>query len=236
MAVVGVAEAARSLGVSQQRVRAMLADGRLDGSKLGTIWLVELPRQRDPLLRPRRRPMSGPQAWRSLALLSGLDVDADASVKGHLRARLRRVLADESLDDVARAGILRAWFRERADARRYFVPDVPLAELRKDSRVLPSGGSHPDSPVRDPGLFEAYVAVAQLAAVVSDHSMIADASPNVLLRIVSESEGLRWIDQGVLPFAAVVADLAEHDDARSIASAGQLVQGLSRQPDEVNRN
>lgn len=227
MPAVSVSEAARSLGLSEQRVRAMLADGRIEGSKLGDVWLVDLPHQRDPRLRPRRRPMSAGQAWRSLALLSGLELDAAPSVKGHLRARLRRVLADESFDDVARAGVLRAWFRERAAGERYFVPEVPLAQLRRDSRVLPSGASHPDSPVRDASLFEAYVAAEQLAAVVGDHSMVADAAGNVLLRVVSEPEGLRWIGQGRLPFAAVVADLAEHDNARSIAAAGRLVQELS---------
>ena len=227
MAAIGVSDAARALCVSQQRVRAMLASGRLEGSKLGAVWLVEVPRQSDPSLRPRRRPMSPAQAWRSLALLSGLNVDSDPSVKGHLRARLRRVLADDGLDDVARAGILRAWFRERAAVQRYFVPEVPLAHLRKDSRVLPSGASHPDSPVRDATLFEAYVAGEQLAAVAGDHSMIPDAAGNALLRVVSDSEGLRWLETGRLPFAAVVADLAEHDDARSIATAGRLVQELS---------
>lgn len=227
MAAVAVSDAARSLGVSQQRVRAMLADGRLEGKKLGDVWLVEVPDQRDPSLRPRRRPMSPAQAWRGLALLSGFEFDADPSVKGHLRARLRRVLADESLDDVARAGILRAWFRERAAAQRYFVPDVPLAQLRRDSRALPSGASHPDSPVRDVSLFEAYIAAEELAAVIRNHSMIADAAGNVLLRSVSEPEGLIWIGKGTLPAACVAVDLAEHDDARSIAAAGRLVQELS---------
>lgn len=227
MAAVGVSEAALSLEVSPQRIRAMLADGRLEGNKLGDVWLVELPKQRDSRLRPRRRPMSAVQAWRGLALLSGLDIEVGASIKSHLRARLRKVLADESLDDVARAGILRAWFRERAAGQRYFAPEVPLAQLRRDSRVLPSGASHPDSPVRDMRLLEAYVAADQLASVVGDHSMIPDAAGNVLLRVVSDPEGLRWLQQGLLPFAAVVADLAEHDDARSIAAAGRLVQELS---------
>lgn len=227
MAAVGVSEAARSLAVSPQRIRAMLADGRLEGSKLGDVWLVELPRQRDSRLRPRRRPMSAAQAWRSLALLSGLDVQADPSVKGHLRARLRKVLADESLDDIARAGILRAWFKMRAEPERYFVPDVPLAQLRKDARVVPSGASHPDSPVRDVSMFEAYLAADQLAAVVRKHSMIADAAGNVLLRVVSEPEGLYWIGQVILPAACIAVDLAEHDDARSIAAASQMLQESS---------
>lgn len=227
MAVVGVSEAARVLGVSQQRVRAMLADERLEGSKVSDVWLVELPRQRDSRLRPRRRPMSAAQAWRGIALLSGLDVQADPSVKGHLRARLRKVLANESLDDLARAGILRAWFKARAAPERYFVPDVPLAQLRKDSRVLPSGASHPDSPVRDVSLFEAYIPVDQLAAVVREHSMIADVGGNVLLRVVYEPEGLRWIGQGMLPAACIAVDLAEHDDARSIAAASQMIQESS---------
>lgn len=227
MAAVSVSEAARSLAVSPQRVRAMLADGLLEGRKLGDVWLVELPAQRDSRLRPRRRPMSAAQAWRGLALLSGIDIQADPSVKAHLRARLRKALADESPDDIARAGILRAWFKARADPERYFVPDVPLAQLRKDSRVLPSGASHPDSSVRDASLFEAYIAADQLAAVVRKYSMLPDVAGNVLLRVVSEPEGLRWIRQGMLPAACIAVDLAEHDDGRSIAAASQMIQESS---------
>lgn len=225
MSLVGVSEASRSLAVSPQRVRAMLAAGQLSGRKLEGVWLIDLPLQRDARLRPRRRPMSAAQAWRALALLSGLDVDLDPSARSHLRARLRSALARDRHDPLGLAGLLRAWMRDRAEPRRFHVPDVPLARLRSDARLIPSGGSHPDSPVRDAHLFEAYVDRAHLDDVIRRNSMIAAQDGNVLLRVVSEPEGLRWIDRGLLPWAAIAADLAEHDDSRSITAAGQMIAG-----------
>ena len=225
--LVGVSEASRSLAISPQRVRAMLAAGQLSGRKLEGVWLIDLPLQRDARLRPRRRPMSAPQAWRALALLSGLEIDLDPSNRSHLRARLRSALARDRHDPLSLAGLLRAWMRDRAEPRRFHVPDVPHARLRSDAHLIPSGGSHPDSPVRDAHLFEAYVDRARLDDVIRRNSMVPAQDGNVLLRVVSEPEGLRWIQTGLLPWAAIAADLAEHDDSRSITAAGQMIAGTS---------
>jgi hypothetical protein len=227
MTLVGVSEAARSLAVSPQRVRAMLAAGKLDGRKLEGVWLVDLPLQNDARLRPRRRPMSAAQAWRSLALLSSQDVEAPASAEWHLRKRLRNALAHGAADPMVLAGLLRAWMPGRAESLHYFAPAVPFSRLRNEGALLPSGGSHPESPVKDPQLFEAYVARSELQGVVQRNSMIPMEDGNVLLRVVSEPEGLRWINSGKLPFAAIAADLAEHDEPRSIAAAGQLIVGVA---------
>ena len=223
MPLVGVSEASRSLAVSPQRVRAMLAAGQLSGRKLEGVWLIDLPLQHDARLRPRRRPMSAAQAWRALALLSGLEIDLDPSARSHLRARLRSALARDHRDPLVLAGLLRAWMRDRAEPRRFHVPDVPHARLRSDARLIPSGVSHPDSPVRDAHLFEAYVDRAHLDHVIRRNSMVPAQDGNVLLRVVSEPEGLRWIQTGLLPWAAIAADLAEHDDSRSITAAGQMI-------------
>lgn len=171
--------------------------------------------------------MSAAQAWRSLALLSSQDIEAPASAESHLRKRLRNALVQGAADPVVLAGLLRAWMPRRAESLRYFAPDVPFSRLRNEAALLPSGGSHPESPVRDPQLFEAYVARSELEGVVKRNSMIPMQDGNVILRIVSEPEGLRWINNGVLPVAAVAADLAEHDEPRSIAAAGQLIAGVT---------
>ena len=227
MPLVGVSEASRSLAVSPQRVRAMLAAGQLLGRKLEGVWLIDLPLQHDARLRPRRRPMSAAQAWRALALLSGLEIDLDPSARSHLRARLRSALARDHRDPLVLAGLLRAWMRDRAEPRRFHVPAVPHARLRSDARLIPSGGSHPDSPVRDAHLFEAYVDRAHLDDVIRRNSMVPAQDGNVLLRVVSEPEGLRWIERGLLPWAAIAADLAEHDESRSITAAAQMIAETS---------
>lgn len=81
--------------------------------------------------------------------------------------------------------------------------------------------------MRDVSLFEAYIGADQLAAVVRKHSMISDAAGNVLLHVVSEPEDMFWVARGILPAACVAVDLAEHDDARSIAAASQMIQESS---------
>ena len=39
--MLGVAEAAEELGVSARRVRQMLADGVLDGERVGRAWIID---------------------------------------------------------------------------------------------------------------------------------------------------------------------------------------------------
>lgn len=222
MSSVGVSEAAKALGVGPQRVRAMLAAGRLEGRKVEGVWLVELPLQRDSRLRPRRRPMSASQAWRAIAVLSDLPVEGDSSAASRLRARVREALNASDGDPESVAGLLRAWLRERADPRRYYVPAVPLARMREDPRVLLSGVSDHRSPVRDSGVLEAYVLVSDIDQMVRQYGMQLSSDGSVLLRVVADPVGARMLRAGGVPVAAVAVDLAENDDARSLAAAARL--------------
>lgn len=36
-------EAAKKLGISERRVRKLLAEGRIEGAKLGNVWLIVKP-------------------------------------------------------------------------------------------------------------------------------------------------------------------------------------------------
>ena len=224
MPEVGVVEAASAMGVCPQRVRAMLADGRVTGRKVAGVWLVDLPSQLDGALRPSRRPMSSSQAWRALALLSDIPVQMDPSARSRLRSRIRSVWGDAGGDRQALAGILRAWFRNRADRQDFFVALVPFARLARDARIHVSGVSHPDSPIRDAKMIEAYIRVEDLPQLKRDYAMVAGGAVNVRLRVVSEPVGKRLLESGQVPLAAVAADLSEYDDDRSVRAAGQLVE------------
>jgi hypothetical protein len=223
MSVVGVSEASEALGVGPQRVRAMLAAGRLEGRKVEGIWLVELPLQRDSRLRPRRRPMSSSQAWRAIAVLSDLPVEGDSSAASRLRARVREALHASHGEPESVAGLLRAWLRERAEPRRFHVPAVPVARMREDPRVRASGVSDARSPVRDAGVLEAYVMAGDVDEMARRYSMQPASEGAVLLHVVSDPVGARMLRAAGVPVAALAADLAENDDARSLAAAAQLV-------------
>lgn len=41
MKIIGTAEAARKLGVTQNRVRALIEAKRLKATKLGNLWLID---------------------------------------------------------------------------------------------------------------------------------------------------------------------------------------------------
>lgn len=225
MNAVSVRDASHALGVSNQRVRAMLADGQLRGNKVGGVWLVELPDQRSGHLRPPRRPMSATQAWNALAILSDIPFEMDSSARSRLRSRIRRGLVDCGANNEKLAGVSRAWFRQRSKPEGFFVASVPFAQLSKDPRVYRSGVSHIDSPVRDAKFLEAYVELAALKPLIRDYAMVSDVKANVLLRVVSNPVGTKLLHSDSFPKACIAADLAEHDDQRSIGAAADLLRG-----------
>src|SRR2546427_6113190 len=92
MNAISVRDAARQLGVSPQRVRAMIQRGTLAATKIGRSWVL------DPDVTAsfgRRtsesgRPLSAGTAWAVLALLSGCSPDwVHPAVQSRLRQRLR---------------------------------------------------------------------------------------------------------------------------------------------------
>lgn len=85
-----VAEAADHLGVSSRRVRALIADGRVQATKVGTSWQIEsLPetaRLRRPLSMRSRRMLVHALHYRTLRGLSGTDRSRTAARIRALRA------------------------------------------------------------------------------------------------------------------------------------------------------
>ena len=194
------------------------------GRKVAGVWLVDLPSQVDGALRPSRRPMSSPQAWRALSLLSDVRVHMDPSARSRLRSRIRATWSDAEGDHQALAGILRAWFRHRADRQDFFVAPMPFARLANDPRIHVSGLSHPDSPIRDATMIEAYIHGDDLPPLKRDYALVAGSAVNVRLHVVFDPVGNLLLEPGQVLLAAVAADLSEYDDDRSVRAAGQLVQ------------
>jgi hypothetical protein len=134
-----VAEVATQLGVSPQRVRALLAGGDLTGQLIGKVWLI------DPDSLARYRHVRQPRAGRALApttawaalLTSFADDASDELIQAfHIvderRSRLR-ALRERDVDD------WRWLARRRATAHRYATRPSYLTRIAADPDVIPAG-------------------------------------------------------------------------------------------------
>jgi hypothetical protein len=218
--VLSVPEAASLLGVSPQRVRAMLAFGELDGKKLSGVWLVEyLSAAERAASEPESgAPFSEANAWAILDLASGGEA---GYVSSRDRWRARQALDEHGLEAIA------SRLRKRGLKRSFVAHDGVLQHLLADSRLVPSGASVPTASLAASGAdVDAYVRQDDLDAVLVDYALDppADEPGNVRLRPVSRPELLDGREQA--PPAAVALDLAAMPDARSARVGANMLREL----------
>lgn len=217
-----VHEAAAIYGVGEQRIRAMLRSGRLQGRKVGSTWLVTA----DPdgvRPRPRGRPLSAAHAWAVLALLSH---ETPGWVDATQRSRLRRWMRDP-------AWVERA-LRESAPrslVHRWYVLPSDLPKLSAAPALISTGLS-----ARDRDLDIVAGRRDEIDAYVDQRSMIAlqrrlkphagSERPNVVLRLPTHP----WIldRSGDAPSPVVAADLLGERDARVRRAAMTLLRKAMR--------
>lgn len=210
-----VREAARLIGVSPQRVRAMLQAGRLQGRKVGRAWLVSDPQRLER--RPRGRPLSAASAWALLALLAGEVPEwVDPAVVSRLRRRVRQ-------GEVAR--VLRQ-SAPRAQLHRWRVLPRDLDKLASEFPLVPSGlwARLPELDIVSVGQeLDAYVDVRDVPKI--ERRFRPDRSserPNLILRVPSHRWILERFDKA--PPSVVAADLLLSDDPRVARAALRLLE------------
>jgi excisionase family DNA binding protein len=208
-----VAEAAAVLGVSPQRVRALIGSGGFRARRVGGRWLVDgdAVERRRLGERLQARPLSSRNAWALLAIAdggrpSGIDPAAASRLRGRLAAR-------------GLAGVAPLLARR---ARRIALRVHP-GELRRllDDPALVRSGAAAAADLRlgliAPDAAEGYVAASDLDALVARHALWPSEEPNVVLRVVDGSwpfpPGAR-----VASLAVVAIDLLEDDDPRAQAA------------------
>jgi len=152
-------EAARVLGLSLQRVRALLAAGGIPGQKVAGRWFVDRAgverRLRDAKLSGRS--YSAAHAWGVIALAGGEPAAwLDASSRSRLRGALREQDLENILPSLARRA-RRLELRAHASdlARIEAEPDVVLAGV--------SAAAAHRLQIVAPGVLEAYVPAARLS-------------------------------------------------------------------------
>lgn len=211
MGLIGVAEAARRLRVSPQRIQQRIADGSLPASRVGGRWLLDAVDLPAPSV---SRPLSARMAWALVAHLDGSPTGVSPAEQVRVRsyaARLRVV------DDPA--PLLRSWLARRGERLGFRAARPDLPDLRADERLRRSGVSADRSGIVAEDVVEAYVGRGDLADVVEDYFLVpADGGPrNVTLHVIADQ-----VDTVTWPLLA--ADLAEYDGARERARVRELVR------------
>jgi hypothetical protein len=215
-----VPEAARVLRVDPSRVRALLADGQLDGQKVGGRWLVAGAslRERERSPRGRGRRLRPANAWAVLALASG---GGAPWVSKQESRRLAGLLAGRGLAGlVGRLG-------ERARVERFFAHPGVLRPLQEAHNVVPAGAHA----VRDRGErlvpgqeADLYVAEPERADLVRRFALEPSDQPNAIVRVLPD--GLWPFSDRRMPLAAVAVDLAELPDERARRVGRELIDRL----------
>lgn len=222
---VPAAEAARALGLSAQRVRALVADGSLPGFKVAGRWLVDRGaverRLREPGL--SGRPFSPGHAWGLIDLAEG---GRAAWLDAAARSRLRRVLRERGLRDVAPALVHRG---RRLELRAH---PSDLARIEQEPDVVLGGVS---AAIRHrleivaPNVLEAYVPARRWNDLRKRYRLKPSSEANVVFRIID----------GPWPFApgqrlahrlAAAVDLLDHDDERSRRAGRRALQTIAPRP------
>jgi excisionase family DNA binding protein len=223
---VSVRQAAERLSISQQRVRALAANGRIPARKIGRDWVVDLARMREFGERGRGRPLSARSCWAILDVLDG-EQPVGFSRSELARARTRA----ESLSDCA-PGALSA----RAEVHRVVAHRGLTERLTKDRRIVLSGVSAAvahRARLTALGAVEGYVRADDLAALIDEYAL-AQPSPGVGANVLLRVPVPRWpFEEGerLASLPVVAVDLIDAGDEGSVrAGRGLLAVGALTSP------
>jgi excisionase family DNA binding protein len=230
MTVISTRAAALRLGVSDRRVRSLIARGDLNATRAGRAYLVD--EQSLARLEGNRgsgRSLSPRMSW--VALLTDLgtsnvgELVASAGLSRSERARLRS-LGGRPVQDWS-------WLvRRRAVTQRYSVRDAYFGRLLSDERLARSGVSALEefsvglSPRGGTG--EGYVDQRDLAGFESDYLLRADLAGGLIIHAVDARLLLgRFGLAPTMTAATVGVDLAESDDPRTRRAGYELLRTLA---------
>jgi excisionase family DNA binding protein len=229
-----VEEAARHLGVSPRRVRALLKDGGLTGRQHAGRWIVpsEQVERRQAAPPYSGRPLSASTAWRVLAVLANAD-DVISNLSSSARSRVRTrasQLRDSTPSEMERSW--RAALGSRARAVEYYGHSDVLRPLLDDPRTVRSGISaacdHGADLMVTSGA-EAYVRSSDLAQLQAAYALSpeSEAHANIRLHVV-ESQDASWMFiRDVAPVAVVAIDLMDRIGSRDRAAGRALASAVA---------
>lgn len=227
--LISVGEAAKRLAVIPQRVRVLIADGRLPAQRVGSRYVLDAADverfAREP--RVRGRPLNAANAWALLAVVAGLPNNGSLGERP-LRSRGRIESLLEQGAQAVTLALLRSQPRAAFHVWRILPSDAD--RLLDDSRIVKSGlcaGARGINVRYDPRRdgIDGYVARSDLADLEREFQPIKhSADANVLLRV---PEGAEWVlGESVAPLAVVAIDLLSHDDPRVVRAGREALERL----------
>lgn len=228
---VGLREAAGRIGVSQRRVRAMIAAGQLDAEKAQGRWLIEQ-ESLDRLAHSSRRagpPWSPVLAWAYLLYRDGDPHALDGLSRVSRHRVTRRAGALLGLDELAALAARRAesW---RCRAHPSVIDE--LLEAGTVSGLSAAGALGVGLGVRPGEHADVYLPESRAQQLVDELALspARGADVNAIVRSVPES-AWRLDHRDVAPLLAVALDLAEHADARTREAAARLADRVEAADD-----
>jgi excisionase family DNA binding protein len=228
---IAVPDAAARLGVSEPRVRQLLASGDLAGRRLGRSWLVS-DESVSRLQHNRRlpgRPLGPRRAWGLLDLLAGGEAAwLTSSARSQLKASMRR-LADADPD------VWRAALRGRSQVLACQAHPAAIPRLLSQQRVLSAGLAV--LPGRD---FDLAAAPRDIDQVYADPALWSDISHALAIRPTGpDNPGatpnltvllpkIAWPfgDRTAIPDSVLAADLLESPEPRAVRAGAQRLSQL----------
>jgi len=250
MTWMGVPEVAHRLGVSPQRVRQQITEGRLIASRVGGRWLVDeaaVQRFADP--KTSGRPLSYRSVWALISVAALAEAEEHPATEspdprwaewlGRLspteqtRARTRWASLRDDVDRSDEQGVatsLRQTFGPRAQRLLLRAAEPDLPDLRTDARVTSSGVSQRRSGLASGSVVEGYVDETSVDHLVREYFLRgAENSPgqnaNVVLHVLGSPLPAR---PPVTAAIVLAADLAEHRAPREEARAAALLHATPR--------
>jgi excisionase family DNA binding protein len=217
MSSLSVAEAAAVLGVSNRRIRAMIADGLLAAQRVGGRWVLtdtEIARSA-ALRREPGRPYSPAHAWGLLAIAG----DRSPSwLSGAEQRRLTAVLAKASIEDLSPA------LRRRAEPHGWCVHPGLLNDLASDERVV-VGAHGATRKLRHAGPGALYISADGLDTLREEYQPTLDAaSPNVIVLAIHSAWPFRPGEHVVWDVVAAVDLLDQASDDRALRVAREILE------------
>lgn len=217
-----VAEVAKRLSVTENRVRNLIAAGDLPASSVGMNLLIPRDAVEGRISRGqgRGRRLTTGNAWAALYLAAGLPV---SWLDRRERWRIKHYLEHHRLADI------RPQLVARGRPRAFRAHPAMLKRLRSDPALMLTGTTGASELrlglIGGTDRIEAYVAASDLDALVGRYHLRASREPNVVLRVI-ETAGVPEPRPRVAPRSAVALDLLDDPDPRA-QQVGRQILGES---------
>lgn len=219
--LVSVSDAAKRLGISARRVRALAANGRVPAQKIANRWFVEVDRlsERGQSAGARGRPFSPKHSLGLLYLASGDDA---RWLSDYEKWRLRRYA-------LPRLESLLPRLRGRANVHSVHAPESVVKRLASDVKFVRSGVSAAElhrADISGRSVLDGYYRERDFNKLFYRYALepAPEVAANLIVRGIEDDNPLAG--RRHMPIAVVAADLADSADARSRRAGVQMLRRL----------